>query len=41
MAGMDFVQLIRDYGPVFYVITFVWTFLEGETFVLFAATAAA
>jgi membrane protein DedA with SNARE-associated domain len=34
------VDLIRSYGHWFYVITFVWTFLEGETFVIFAGFAA-
>jgi membrane protein DedA with SNARE-associated domain len=38
---MDISQLIADNGPWFYLIAFVWTFLEGETFVLFAAFAAA
>lgn len=37
---MDIAETIRDYGDWFYVITFVWTFLEGETFVLFAGLAA-
>jgi membrane protein DedA with SNARE-associated domain len=31
---------IADYGPWFYLVTLVWTFLEGETFVLFAGFAA-
>jgi membrane protein DedA with SNARE-associated domain len=34
-------QLIADYGGYFYPIAFVWTFLEGETIVLFAGFAAA
>jgi membrane protein DedA with SNARE-associated domain len=38
---MDISQLIADNGACFYLIAFVWTFLEGETFVLFAAFAAA
>jgi membrane protein DedA with SNARE-associated domain len=38
---MDISQLIADYGTYFYVIIFVWTFLEGETVVLFAGFAAA
>lgn len=38
---MDIHQLIADNGAYFYVIAFVWTFLEGETFILFAAFAAA
>jgi len=38
---MDINQLIANNGAYFYVIAFVWTFLEGETFILFAAFAAA
>jgi membrane protein DedA with SNARE-associated domain len=38
---MDINQLIANNGACFYVIAFVWTFLEGETFILFAAFAAA
>ena len=38
---MDLNQLIADNGASFYVIAFVWTFLEGETVVLFAGFAAA
>ena len=38
---MDISQLIAEHGAWFYLIAFVWTFLEGETFVLFAAFAAA
>jgi membrane protein DedA with SNARE-associated domain len=38
---MDISQLIAENGACFYLIAFVWTFLEGETFVLFAAFAAA
>lgn len=37
---MDIIEIIREYGEWFYVLTFVWTFLEGETFVLFAGLAA-
>ena len=37
---MDIAETIRDYGDWFYVVTFVWTFLEGETFVIFAGLAA-
>jgi len=37
---MDILQLIKDYGDLFYLITFVWTFFEGETFVIFAGFAA-
>src|SRR5260370_8808145 len=38
---MDLNQLIANNGACFYVIAFVWTFLEGETVVLFAGFAAA
>jgi membrane protein DedA with SNARE-associated domain len=38
---MDISQLIAENGACFYLIAFVWTFLEGETFVLFAGFAAA
>ena len=38
---MDINQLIADNGACFYAIAFVWTFLEGETVVLFAGFAAA
>ncbi|HEX3860149.1 MAG TPA: DedA family protein [Stellaceae bacterium] len=38
---MDINQLIANNGACFYAIVFVWTFLEGETVVLFAAFAAA
>jgi membrane protein DedA with SNARE-associated domain len=38
-AGEVFL-LIREYRDAFYVITFIWTFLEGETFVIFAGVAA-
>jgi membrane protein DedA with SNARE-associated domain len=37
---VDVNQLIADYGAWFYPITFLWTFLEGETFVIFAGAAA-
>ncbi|MDX2103536.1 MAG: DedA family protein [Alphaproteobacteria bacterium] len=37
---MEIIEWIRNQGPLFYVITFAWTFLEGETFVLFAGVAA-
>lgn len=29
-------QLIAEYGVWFYIITFLWTFVEGETFVIYA-----
>jgi membrane protein DedA with SNARE-associated domain len=38
---MDIGQLIAEHGACFYLIAFLWTFLEGETFVLFAGFAAA
>ena len=38
---MNINQLIADNGPFFYLIVLVWTFLEGETVVLFAGFAAA
>lgn len=37
---IDIYRLIEDYRDWFYVITFIWTFLEGETFVIFAGAAA-
>ena len=37
-AGEVFL-LIKEYRDAFYVITFIWTFLEGETFVIFAGVA--
>src|SRR5881275_719161 len=40
-AGMDINQLIADNGACFYAIAFIWTFLEGETVILFAGFAAA
>ncbi len=38
---MDISRLIAENGACFYLIAFIWTYLEGETFVLFAAFAAA
>jgi len=38
---MGFNQLIAEHGAWFYLIAFVWTFLEGETIVVFAGFAAA
>jgi membrane protein DedA with SNARE-associated domain len=38
---MELERLIAEYGAWFYVITFLWTFLEGETFVLIAGFLAA
>lgn len=37
---MDINHIIAEYGAWFYPITFAWTFLEGETFVIFAGAAA-
>lgn len=33
-------DLIREHGEWFYLVTFIWTALEGETFVIFAGLAA-
>lgn len=38
--NIDVYHLIEQYREWFYVITFIWTFLEGETFVIFAGAAA-
>jgi membrane protein DedA with SNARE-associated domain len=38
---MDINQLIAHNGACFYAIVFLWTFLEGETVVIFAGFAAA
>ncbi len=38
--GIDLAQLISDYGSLFYIVTFVWVFLEGETFVIFSGALA-
>ncbi len=38
---MDINQLIAHNGTFFYFVVFIWTFLEGETIVLFAGFAAA
>jgi len=38
---MDINQLIAEYGTYTYLIAFIWTFLEGETIVLFVGFAAA
>lgn len=38
---MEFDRLIADHGAWFYLIAFVWTFLEGETIVIFSGFAAA
>lgn len=34
------IELIQQNGDLFYLITFIWTALEGETFVIFAGLAA-
>lgn len=39
--NVSLTDLIRRHGTWFYLITFVWAFLEGETFVIFAGAAAA
>jgi membrane protein DedA with SNARE-associated domain len=41
MRDADVPGLIRAYGGWFYLLTFVWTFIEGETFVLVAGFFAA
>jgi membrane protein DedA with SNARE-associated domain len=38
---MDINALIAEHGSWFYLIAFVWTYLEGETVILFAGFAAA
>jgi membrane protein DedA with SNARE-associated domain len=38
---MDIDQLIAEHGAYTYLIALIWTFLEGETIVLFAGFAAA
>jgi membrane protein DedA with SNARE-associated domain len=38
---MEINRLIAEHGDWFYLIAFIWTFLEGETVVLFAGFAAA
>jgi membrane protein DedA with SNARE-associated domain len=40
-GGMEINRLIAEHGAWFYLIAFIWTFLEGETVVLFAGFAAA
>lgn len=36
----EILDLIKEYDSWFYLITFIWTVLEGETFVIFAGLAA-
>lgn len=38
---MDFHRFILEHGTLSYLVTFAWTFFEGETFVIFAGFAAA
>jgi membrane protein DedA with SNARE-associated domain len=38
---MEFNRLIAEHGAWFYALAFIWTFLEGETIVVFAGFAAA
>lgn len=38
---MDFHRFIVEHGTLSYLVTFAWTFFEGETFVIFAGFAAA
>lgn len=40
MDIFDILDFIADHGDWFYAITFVWTFFEGESFVIFAGLAA-
>lgn len=35
----DILRLIEEWGNLFYVVSFVWAFFEGETFVIFAGAA--
>lgn len=37
---MDFHRFILEHGTLSYLVTFAWTFFEGETFVIFAGFAA-
>ena len=40
MDIFDFFDFVANHGMWFYAFTFAWTFLEGETFVIFAGLAA-
>jgi membrane protein DedA with SNARE-associated domain len=40
-SQIDIQRMIEQHGGWFYLITFGWTFVEGETFVIFAASFAA
>src|SRR5688572_3818853 len=37
---VDVLEVIKEYGSYYYAIVFAWTFLEGETFVIFSGVAA-
>jgi membrane protein DedA with SNARE-associated domain len=39
-ASGDIQRLATDYGTLIYAVIFLWTFFEGETFVIFAGAAA-
>ena len=41
VTQVDIRRLVVEHGRLFYLITFLWTFVEGETFVIFAGTFAA
>jgi membrane protein DedA with SNARE-associated domain len=41
VTQFDIRNMVVQHGHWFYLITFAWTFVEGETFVIFAATFAA
>lgn len=41
MRQADVPRLVQQYGVWFYLLTFTWTFIEGETFVLVAGFFAA
>jgi membrane protein DedA with SNARE-associated domain len=41
VSQFDIRHMVVQHGHWFYLITFLWTFVEGETFVIFAATFAA
>jgi len=38
--ALDVTAWIEEYGQLYYMIVFVWTFLEGETFIIFSGVAA-
>jgi membrane protein DedA with SNARE-associated domain len=41
VSQFDIRHMVVQHGHWFYLITFLWTFVEGETFVIFAGTFAA